>query len=403
MYHKETIKLSLCIIRYNLIHTGVTLSETTLILLSAGSASRFQSSVKKQWLYSGDIPLWLQVAHRFSRSALFKRIMIVSSPREIHYMKHFADFDFVEGGASRQESLSNALQCVTTPFVMVSDVARCCIPEEMMVRMMEAREEAACIVPVLPANDTLYMDEAPIDRARVKIIQTPQLSRTDILKKALDTDQLFTDESSAVAAMGEKVHFVEGSPLAHKLTRIADLDKLPCIQPPSPRTLTGFGIDIHPFEAGKKMKLCGVSIDTDYGFRAHSDGDVAIHALIDALLGAAGMGDIGELYPDTDTAYAGADSAKLLEDTVTRIRAFGFEIGNIDLTIMAQVPRLLPYKTQMRTTLSNILKIAPNRVNIKATTAEKLGFVGRKEGVTVHAVATLSYFNWKTHITEKKL
>jgi len=326
---------------------------------------------------------------------LFEKIIIVSSTEEIHYMKHFADYTFVTGGSSRQESLKNALQTVTSEYVMVSDIARCCIPEEMVHRIISAKESAACIVPVLPVNDTLYMGSHPIDREKVKIIQTPQLSHTDTLKTALNTDTTFTDESSAIASLGEKVHFVDGSVLAHKLTRIEDLDKLPCIQPPSSHTLTGFGIDIHPFEDGKQMKLCGVTIDVDYGFKAHSDGDVAIHALIDALLGAAGMGDIGELYPDTEAAYAGADSTKLLEDTVKRIRAFGFEIGNVDLTIMAQAPRLLPYKAKMRTTLASILGIMPNRVNIKATTAEKLGFVGRKEGVTVHAVANLTYFNWK--------
>jgi len=184
--------------------------------------------------------------------------------------------------------------------------------------------------------------------------------------------------------------------LAHKLTTPSDLQKLPCIKPPSSKTLTGFGIDIHPFEKGKQMVLCGVPIDVDYGFKAHSDGDVAIHALIDALLGAAGMGDIGELYPDTDTSYAGADSKKLLEDTLTRIYSFGFVVGNIDLTIIAQTPKLMPYKASMRTTLAKLLNIQPNFVNIKATTAEKLGFIGRKEGVTVHAVANLTYFNWKT-------
>ena len=310
-------------------------------------------------------------------------------------MKHFADFTFVTGGSSRQESLKNALRSVTSEYVMVSDIARCCIPTAMVQRIVNEKEKAACIVPVLPVNDTLYMENNPLDREKVKIIQTPQLSRTATLKSALDTDKLFTDESSAIAATGETVHFVEGSARAHKLTRIEDLEKLPCIQPPSTQTLTGFGIDIHPFEANKEMKLCGITIDVDYGFKAHSDGDVAIHALIDALLGAAGMGDIGELYPDTEAAYAGADSTRLLEDTVTRIRAFGFEIVNVDMTIMAQAPKLLPYKTKMRYKLASILNIMPNRVNIKATTAEKLGFVGRKEGVTVHAVANLTYFNWK--------
>jgi 2-C-methyl-D-erythritol 4-phosphate cytidylyltransferase/2-C-methyl-D-erythritol 2,4-cyclodiphosphate synthase len=327
--------------------------------------------------------------------ALFENIIIVSSASDVHYMKHFANYTFVTGGSSRQESLKNALHSVTSKYVMVSDIARCCVPSEVILRIIEAKEHAACIVPTLPVNDTLYMEETPIDREKIRIIQTPQLSRTDILKKALDTDRLFTDESSAITALGEKVHFVEGSTRSHKLTRIDDLEKLPCIKPPSPRTLTGFGIDIHPFEPGKEMKLCGVTIDVDYGFKAHSDGDVAIHALIDALLGAAGMGDIGELYPDTEAAYAGADSTKLLEDTVNRIRAFGFEIGNVDMTIMAQAPRLLPYKAQMRTTLAALLDITPNRVNIKATTAEKLGFIGRKEGVTVHAVANLTYFDWK--------
>ena len=143
------------------------------------------------------------------------------------------------------------------------------------------------------------------------------------------------------------------------------------------------------------MFLCGVPIDVEYGFKAHSDGDVAIHALIDALLGAAGMGDIGELYPDTEDTYAGADSKVLLSDTVKRIYAYGYTIGNIDLTIMAEAPKLLPYKEEMRTTLASLLGIRKNFVNIKATTAEKLGFVGRKEGVTVHAVANLTYLDWK--------
>jgi len=371
------------------------LSSTTLILLGAGSSSRFKTTVKKQWLYSGDSPLWLHVAKQFEDSADFKEIIIVSSKDEIHLMKNFASYTYVKGGASRQASLSNALQHVHSDYVMVSDIARSCVPGDMIKRIWEAKEEASCVVPVLAVTDTLYMDNTPIDREKVKIIQTPQLSVTTLLKQALETQTIFTDDSSAIASLGEKVHFVEGSPLAHKLTTLSDLQKVPCIQAPSARTLTGFGIDIHAFEAKKEMFLCGVKIDVDYGFKAHSDGDVAIHALIDALLGAAGMGDIGELYPDTEDSYAGADSKELLKDTVKRIGSFGYEIGNIDLTIMAEAPKLLPYKAQMKTTLASILGIRANFVNIKATTAEKLGFVGRKEGVTVHAVANLTYFNWK--------
>jgi len=377
-------------------HIGNYLSSTTLILLGAGSSSRFKANVKKQWLSSGDTPLWLHVAEHFEKSADFKQIIIVSSADEIHLMKNFASYTYIEGGASRQASLSNALKHVNSDYVMVSDIARCCVPEDMIKRILDAKKEASCVVPILPVTDTLYMDNRPIDREKVKIIQTPQLSVTTLLKQALETKTVFTDDSSAIASLGEKVHFVEGSQLAHKLTTLSDLQKVPCIQTPSARTLTGFGIDIHAFEEDKEMFLCGVKIDVDYGFKAHSDGDVAIHALIDALLGAAGMGDIGELYPDTEAHYAGADSKELLKDTVRRITSFGYEIGNIDLTIMAEAPKLLPYKAQMKTTLASILGIKANFVNIKATTAEKLGFVGRKEGVTVHAVANLNYYNWKT-------
>jgi len=371
------------------------LSNTTLILLGAGSSSRFKNNVKKQWLYTGDIPLWLYVTEHFEQSAQFDEIIIVSTQEEIQVMKTFASYTYIEGGDSRQASLYNALQKVTSKHVLVSDIARSCVPGDMIKRILASKERASSIVPVLPVTDTLYMNENPIDRDKVKIIQTPQLSVTDILKQALETETIFTDDSSAVASLGESVVFVEGDSRAHKLTTIQDLSKLSCLQGPSNKTLTGFGIDIHPFESKKEMFLCGVAIDVEYGFKAHSDGDVAIHALIDALLGAAGMGDIGELYPDTEDTYAGADSKVLLSDTVKRIYAYGFTIGNIDLTIMAEAPKLLPYKDEMRSTLASLLGIRKHFVNIKATTAEKLGFVGRKEGVTVHAVANLTYLDWK--------
>jgi len=372
------------------------MSNITLVLLGAGSSSRFNATVKKQWLMTGETPLWLHVAEHFEKSADFAEIIIVSSAAEINTMQHFASYTYVEGGSSRQASLNNALQSVRTSHVLVSDIARCCVPESMILRILAAKDEAACIVPTLAVTDTLYLDSAPIDRDQVQIIQTPQLSSTALLKKALQSETLFTDDSSAIASLGEKVHFVEGSSLAHKLTTLEDLQKVTCLKAPSTQTLTGFGIDTHPFETGKKMFLCGVAIEVDYGFKAHSDGDVAIHALIDALLGAAGMGDIGELYPDTDNTYAGADSKILLRDTVNRITSFGFCIGNIDITIVAESPKINPYKTQMRETLSEILNLRQNFVNIKATTSEKLGFVGRNEGVTVHAVANLTYLNWKT-------
>jgi 2-C-methyl-D-erythritol 4-phosphate cytidylyltransferase/2-C-methyl-D-erythritol 2,4-cyclodiphosphate synthase len=376
----------------------ISLQDITLILLAAGSSSRFALHAKKQWLYQGSKPLWLAVADNFQNSFNFKKIVIVGASDEVSTMKQFSHYTIVTGGNSRQASLSNALQEVSTPYVLVNDVARCCLDAEMVTRIIAAKESAACIVPTLKAVDTLYLDSKPIDREKVGIIQTPQLSQSDILKKALLSEQVFTDESSAIRALGEEVRFVEGSIKAHKLTTQEDLKRLPCLTAPSHDTMVGFGIDTHPFETGKVMKLCGITIDVDFGFQAHSDGDVAIHALIDALMGAAGMGDIGELFPDTDSHYAGADSTILLSEVVTRIRAFGFDIVNTDMTIVAQTPRLLSYKQAMREKIALLLGIPMQRVNIKATTSEKLGFIGRKEGVTVHAVASLKYFNWKEEL-----
>ena len=370
------------------------MSDITLILLGAGSASRFTLPPKKQWLWIESQPLWLKVANDFQKINNFKETIIVSSQDDIQSMSNFAEYTFVVGGKSRQESLKNALKNVDTPYVLVSDIARCCLDREMIQRVISAKKNNTCVVPTLKVVDTLYFENSPIDRENTKIIQTPQLSSTNTLRKALDREIEFTDDSSAVASMGGEVVFVEGSLKAHKLTTVEDLSKLPCLEKPTSRAMTGFGIDIHPFEEEKEMVLCGVKIDSTFGFKAHSDGDVAIHALIDALLGASGLGDIGEFYPDTSKEYKGVDSKELLLDTVKRVKNLGYVIGNVDLTIIAQTPRLLPYKKSMRFKLASLLNLTPNLVNIKATTAEKLGWIGRKEGVAVEAVATLYYYDW---------
>jgi len=198
----------------------------------------------------------------------------------------------------------------------------------------------------------------------------------------------------SIFANGGTREFILGEANAHKITYLQDLQELPCLSAPSNDTLSGTGFDVHAFDEKGDMYLGGVKIDSNYGFKAHSDGDVAIHALIDALLGAAGMGDIGMLFPDSDDMYKGIDSKELLKKVVTKIHNFGFVIINIDLTIAAQKPRIGNYKLPMRKVLSSILNIESSRVNIKATTTEKLGFIGRGEGVGVIANANLKYFDW---------
>ena len=241
----------------------------------------------------------------------------------------------------------------------------------------------------------LFFKDDTINRDEVKLIQTPQLSRTEILKNALDTNKEFTDDSSAIKNIGGSIHYVKGSLKSKKLTFGEDIQAIECIKAPSKNFFTGTGFDIHPFEDKKKMYLGGVNIDVDYGFKAHSDGDVLIHSVIDALLGACGAGDIGEFFPDTDERYKGADSKELLKHIVKFIYNVGYEIVNIDLTIIAQKPKINPYKNQIKSTMARLLNLDKQFVNIKATTAEKLGFIGRSEGVAVQSIATLKYYEWE--------
>lgn len=152
----------------------------------------------------------------------------------------------------------------------------------------------------------------------------------------------------------------------------------------------GHGFDVHAFDEGDFVMLGGVQIPHSHGLKAHSDGDVALHALCDALLGAAALGDIGRHFPDTDAAYAGADSRELLRDVVARVAKEGWGVGNVDITIIAQAPKMAPHIESMREAIANDLQVAVNAVNVKATTTEKLGYVGRKEGIAVHAVALLT-------------
>jgi len=373
---------------------GVFLSDITLILLAAGSSSRFELDVKKQWLRIENQPLWYFVAQKLEKQIAFNKIIITSSSDDIEFMKGYANYDFIEGGLTRQQSLKNAVQNVTTSYVLVSDIARACISSDFLQTIITQKNYADCIVPYLPITDTVVYGDKTIDRSQVKRVQTPQLSKTSILKAALQTQEEFTDESSAIVANKGTRHFILGEENAHKITYIQDLNKLSCLQKPSTDILSGNGFDVHAFEDGGVMWLGGVKIDSDLSFKAHSDGDVAIHALIDALLGAAGMGDIGMLFPDNDDTYKGIDSKELLTEVVRKIHNFGFLIVNADITIAAQKPRLAHYKVAMKETLSTILGIDRSRVNVKATTTEKLGFIGRAEGVGVLANVNLKYFDW---------
>lgn len=372
------------------------MDNLSLVLLAAGSSSRFEFVTKKQWLWCDDKPLWKFVADNFKESGYFDNIVIVSSKTDIDYMKNFTDeYIFVEGGNTRGESLKNGLNFVDTDYVLVSDVARVCIGKSLIERLLDKKEDYDVVVPYLNSVDTVVYKNETINRDEIKLIQTPQLSKTSVLKKALEISTDFTDDSSAVVAYGGSRGFVQGEKSAVKLTYKDDLKLLECLTPPCDITLSGNGFDVHKFDMSKDfLYLCGEKIECGYGFEAHSDGDVAIHALIDAILGAIGFGDIGELFPDTDETYKDMDSKILLKNVLDKVVSFGYELVNVDITVIAQQPRLKDYKPSFRKNLAKLLNLDMQRVNIKATTTEKLGFTGRKEGVAVMANANLKYFDW---------
>nr|WP_314127585.1 bifunctional 2-C-methyl-D-erythritol 4-phosphate cytidylyltransferase/2-C-methyl-D-erythritol 2,4-cyclodiphosphate synthase [uncultured Campylobacter sp.] len=371
--------------------------DVTLIMLGAGSSSRFEMPVKKQWLRVGGDPLWLFAAKNLSSHYAFKEIIVASN--EEKYMSKFAPlYRFVKGGATRQESLKNALKLVQSEFVLVSDIARPMISAELFSRIIGGIQNADCVVPALKVPDTVYLGSQAVDREQIKLIQTPQLSRTTMLKSALESGQIYTDDSSAIAAAGGKIWYVQGDENARKITFKDDLSKIYGLSAPSSETYAGNGFDVHAFEEEKKegsfVTIGGEKIPFERNLKAHSDGDVAIHALIDAVLGAAGLGDIGEHFPDTDDKFKGADSAVLLKEAYRLVQSVGFELINADVTVIAERPKLSKFKSAMEINIANALNLTPSRINVKATTTEKLGFTGRGEGIAATASASLKIYDW---------
>lgn len=369
-----------------------------LILMAAGDSTRFCASanipLKKQWLRVGDIPLWQKVAQDLSETYPFCQIFITASELDFLYMQTISPFCVIKGGNTRAQSLRNALRFVEADFVLVSDVARWDIDKAVCERLFACLDnpDFACAVPFVSVPDTTFYQGAYLAREDIKLIQTPQLSHTQTLKQALDSKD-FSDESSAMHTLGKRIDFVQGSAKLSKLTLGEDLHNSNLL-PPSKESFCASGFDVHAFEEGKPMVLGGIEIASPIGFKAHSDGDVVLHALSDAILGGMCAGDIGQWFPDTSEEFKGADSKKLLTHIYTYTRSVGFEVRYVDITIMAQIPKITPYKQRIQESIAALLELPKARVSIKATTTESLGFIGRKEGVAVSATATLGYIQW---------
>ncbi len=312
------------------------------------------------------------------------------------------------GGMLRAESVRNGLAKLSErasehDWVLVHDAARPCLPPADLDRLIaEVGNDSVGGILAAPLGDTVKQGaasgriERTVERFGLWRALTPQMFRYGLLCRALDSALAagidVTDDATAMERAGHQPRLIAGSSANIKVTRPEDLAIAAAllVAGDTPGVRIGHGYDVHAFEAGDHVTLGGVRIAHDRGVLAHSDGDVIIHALCDALLGAAGLGDIGEKFPPSDPALRGADSRTFLRQIAAELRGLGFAVGNVDISVIAEVPRILAHKPAMRANLAADLGILAARVNIKATSMEGLGAIGRREGFAAHAIAVLT-------------
>jgi 2-C-methyl-D-erythritol 4-phosphate cytidylyltransferase / 2-C-methyl-D-erythritol 2,4-cyclodiphosphate synthase len=309
------------------------------------------------------------------------------------------------GGATRAASVAAGLRVLAEhgtsddDWVLVHDAARCLVPPAAIDRLIDACiDDAVGGLLALPVSDTLKSADAhqrvaqTVERNGKWAAQTPQMFRLGVLREALArTGDAVTDESSAVEALGHAPLLVPGDARNFKLTHPDDfVHAQAALEGTTTMVRMGEGWDVHALVAGRPLILGGVRVPHDKGLDGHSDADALAHAITDALLGAAALGDIGRHFPDTDAKFKGADSMLLLAEAAKRVRDAGFDIGNIDSTIVAQAPKMAPHIDAMRERLSTVLGLARDQVNVKAKTAEKMGPVGEGRAIEARAVALLT-------------
>jgi 2-C-methyl-D-erythritol 2,4-cyclodiphosphate synthase/2-C-methyl-D-erythritol 4-phosphate cytidylyltransferase len=312
----------------------------------------------------------------------------------------------VRGGLNRQASVSRALSHVPPDarLVAVHDAARPFVSAAVIERCFAQAERTGAAIPVVPVADTMLIvgesgsEEAP-PRDLLRAVQTPQVFRRDWLARAYEdaSDGAATDDATLVRAAGHAVSIVDGETRNRKLTtpedfRIARMEIMLNereTQSAANQPRVGFGLDAHRLSPDRPLVLCGVTVPHTAGLLGHSDADVAVHALIDALLGAAALGDIGRWFPDSDAAYKGISSMLLLKRVVDGLAERGYRVGNADVTIVAQRPKLAGFIPAMRDSLAGVLGVDVGDVSVKATTTERMGYEGREEGVSAHAAAVL--------------
>ena len=371
----------------------------TAIIVAAGKGERFGGGVPKQYRTIGGKPVlrWA-VEKLIGHPAISAARVVIGQGQRESAAAALDGLDvgpLIEGGAERADSVQAGLAAINGAAVLVHDAARPFCPPSVIDRLLAQLEFFEGAAPVLAVGDTLARVtdrlEEPVDRKGMVRVQTPQAFRLDSLREAYArwTCGTPSDETTVVRAAGMRVAAVEGDPVLEKLTTPADFQQAEQWLAGRLAPRTGMGFDVHAFAGDGPIMLGGVEVPHSRGLAGHSDADVVLHAITDALLGAAGLGDIGEHFPPLDARWKGASSDRFLQHAADLLRARGAVIDHVDCTIVAEEPKVGSYRSAMRHRIAEIAGLGTGQVSIKATTTEGLGFAGRREGIAAQAVASI--------------
>lgn len=375
-----------------------------VLVPAAGSGTRTGLSIPKQYRKVGGKMILRHTLEKFLGIQGLKSIRVIIDPEHAEWYREAVNGLDIEapvfGARTRKQSVYNGLSAFApseqNDMLLIHDAARPFVSEDAIQALLSAMNVAAAATLATPVADTLVdVDYNRYDRERIHAVQTPQAFRIGMLKKAHEfyrNDDRFTDDAGLIAAIGEHVELVAGSRDNFKITTNADIAMAERLLSPPMETRTGFGYDVHAFDTAPatKIRLGGIDIPYEKKLLGHSDADVVLHALTDALLGTIGEGDIGQLFPPSDMQWKNADSEIFLREAVRRVRAQGGRIVHADITLIAEAPKVGPHRDAMKQRIAAMLGIDAARVGVKATTSEGLGFTGRKEGIVAQAVASVA-------------
>lgn len=378
------------------------------IVLAAGAGVRSGGETPKQYRALAGRAVLAHSVTALRAHARIGAVRLVVAPGEEAQAREalgsdFPDIAIIAGGATRRLSVRAALEALAAEdrpprHVLIHDSARPRLPGDVIDRLIAALDAGAeGAMPVLPVADTLVtaLDDLSgdtVDRAALRRVQTPQAFRFEAILAAHrrwpeGTEP--TDDAQMLRTAGSAVRLIPGDPRLEKITYPGDHDRMERALAPIMATRTGLGFDVHRLVAGAPLWLGGIEIAHSHGLSGHSDADVAIHALVDALLGALAEGDIGSHFPPSDPQWRGARSERFLAFAAERVRARGGRIAHADVTIICEAPKIGPHREAMRARLAAIMGVGVERVSVKATTTERLGLTGRGEGIAAQAVATV--------------